>query len=105
MQNNNNYGTSWSTGNTQIDKKNYQMLELFPTPVYATQLPEQLSSVIPFLDAQPPNSGSDEANYGERSANSYILDEPECIEMKKHVLEHVKEYAENILLYEYDSYE
>ena len=105
MQNNNNYGTSWSTGNTQIDKKNYQMLELFPTPVYATQLPEQLSSVVPFLDEQPPNSGSDEANYGERSANSYILDEPECIEMKKHVLEHVKEYAENILLYEYDSYE
>ena len=42
MQNNNNYGTSWSSGNTQINKKNYQMLELFPTPVYATQLPEQL---------------------------------------------------------------
>ena len=105
MQNNNNYGTSWSSGNTQINKKNYQMLELFPTPVYATQLPEQLSNVVPFLDAQAPNSGSDVANYGERSANSYILNEPECVEMKKHVLEHVKEYAENILLYEYDSYE
>ena len=105
MQNNNNYSTSWSSGNTQINKKNYQMLELFPTPVYVTQLPDQLSGVIPFLDAQPPNSGSDEANYGERSANSYILNEPECVEMKKYVLEHVKEYAENILLYEYDSYE
>ena len=25
MQNNNDYGTSWSSGNTQINKKNYQM--------------------------------------------------------------------------------
>ena len=105
MQNNNDYSTSWSSGNTQINKKNYQMLELFPTPVYVTQLPAELSNIIPFLDAQAPNSSSDVANYGERSANSYILNEPECVEMKKQVLEHVKEYAENILLYEYDSYE
>ena len=105
MQNNNNYGTSWSSGNTQINKKKYDILELFPTPVYITQLPGKLSTVIPFFDAQVPNTGSDEDNYGERSANSYILNEPECVEMKKCVLEHVKEYAENILLYEYDSYQ
>ena len=101
---NNNYSTSWTSGQT-TPQKDYQVLELFPTPVYVANLPNELSSVIPFLDAQPPNSGSDEANYGERSANSYILNEPECVEMKKYVLQHVKEYAESILLYEYDSYE
>jgi uncharacterized protein (TIGR02466 family) len=83
----------------------HQVLELFPTPVYVANLPAELSKVIPFLDTQTPNSGSDEANYGERSANSYILNEPECTDMKSEILSHVKEYAENTLLYEYDSYE
>ena len=101
---NNDYSTSWTSGQT-TPQKDYQVLELFPTPVYVANLPNELSNVIPFFDAQPPNSGSDEANYGERSANSYILNEPECVEMKKYILQHVKEYAESILLYEYDSYE
>ena len=86
-------------------QNNHQVLELFPTPVYVANLPPELSEVIPFLDKQTPNSGSDEANYGERSANSYILNEPECTNMKSEVLSHVKEYSENVLLYEYDSYE
>ena len=101
---NNDYSTSWTSGQT-TPQKDYNVLELFPTPVYVANLPNELSSVIPFFDSQPPNSGSDEANYGERSANSYILNEPECVEMKNIILSHVKEYAENILLYEYDSYE
>jgi len=83
----------------------YEVLELFPTPVYTTVMPTELSGIIPFLDAQAPNSGSDVANYGERSANSYILNEPECVEVKKFVLEQVKEFAENIMLYDYDTWE
>ena len=55
------------------NKLKYQVLELFPTPVYTTGMPPELANVIPFLDAQAPNSGSDEANYGERSDNSYIF--------------------------------
>ena len=105
MQNNNDYSTSWSTGNTQINKKEYEVLDLFPTPVYTTTMPQELSSIIPFLDAQAPNSGSDIENYGERSSNSYILNEPECAETRKFVLEHIKEFAENVMLYNYDTWE
>jgi uncharacterized protein (TIGR02466 family) len=86
-------------------QNNYEVLELFPTPVYTTGMPAELSGIIPFLDAQVPNSGSDEANYGERSNNSYILNEPECVEVKKFVLEQVKEFADTVLLYDYDTYE
>lgn len=86
-------------------QNDYEVLELFPIPVYTTEMPVELSGIIPFLDAQSPNSGSDVANYGERSANSYILNEPECVEVKKFVLEQVKEYAENIMLYDYDTWE
>jgi len=43
-----------------------QILELFPTPVHTSMLPDNLSGVIPFLDAQAMSTGSDVANYGER---------------------------------------
>jgi uncharacterized protein (TIGR02466 family) len=81
-----------------------QVLELFATPVYVTQMPDSIASIIPFLDAQTPNSGSDEANYGERSENSYILNEPECASVKNYLLNQVNDYASNTLLYDYDSY-
>ena len=107
MQNKEQWNTTWSTNqvNNPKNKLDYQVLELFPTPVYTTAMPEKLSNIIPFLDAQTPNSGSDEANYGERSDNSYILNEPECVEVKKFVLQHVKEFAENTLLYDYNTWE
>ena len=76
-----------------------------PMPTDTTGMPAELSGIIPFLDAQAPNSGSDVANYGERSNNSYILNEPECVEVKKFVLQHVKEFAENTLLYDYNTWE
>ena len=53
----------------QNNQSETHILDLFPTPVFITKMPDNLSSIIPFLDAQAPNSGSDVANYGERSAN------------------------------------
>ena len=73
----------------QNNQSKTHILDLFPTPVFITKMPDNLSNIIPFLDAQAPNSGSDVANYGERSANSYILNEPECIEAKTFILEQV----------------
>jgi uncharacterized protein (TIGR02466 family) len=81
-----------------------EVLELFPTPVYATMVPVELSSVIPFLNGQDMNTKSDEANYGRRSKNSYILNEPECKSLKKFVLDSVQDYADNTLLYDYKEY-
>ena len=100
-----NKDTTWSTSNIIEPQKNYNVLDLFPTPLFITKMPDNLSNIIPFLDAQAPNSGSDVANYGERSANSYILNEPECIEAKTFILEQVKEFADTVLLYDYDNYE
>lgn len=102
---NKNQGTAWEGNNIQNNNSNTNVLELFPTPLVATKMPDNLSNIIPFLDAQAPNTGSDVANYGERSANSYILNEPECIEAKTFILQQVKEFADNILLFDYDEYE
>ena len=102
---NKNQGTAWVNNNIQNNNSNTNVLELFPTPLVVTKMPNNLANIIPFLDAQAPNSGSDVANYGERSDNSYILNEPECIETKTFILQQVKEFADNILLYDYDQYE
>lgn len=81
-----------------------EILELFPTPVYATKIPEELSSVIPFLDAQDMNTKSDETNYGRRSKNSYILNTPECIKLHDFILNRVQDFADSTLLYDYREY-
>jgi uncharacterized protein (TIGR02466 family) len=82
-----------------------EVLGLFPTPVYMTMLPVELSSVIPFLDSQDMGiTGSDEANYGRRSKDSYILHKPECDRLKKFILDSVQDFADNTLLYDYKAY-
>lgn len=83
---------------------NKEILELFPTPLYTTQLPAELSSIIPFLNKQNMDSDSDEANFGCRSKNSYIFNTPECTDLKKFILDCVYDFATTSLLYEYKEY-
>lgn len=81
-----------------------EILELFPIPVYTTMIPVELSSVIPFLDSQDMNTKSDEANYGRRSKDSYVLNKPECDALSSFILECTQDFGDNTLLYEYNSY-
>ena len=81
-----------------------EVLDLFPTPVYITMLPVELSSVIPFLDSQDMNTESDENNYGRRSKDSYVLHKPECDSLRKFILDSVQDFADNTLLHDYSSY-
>jgi uncharacterized protein (TIGR02466 family) len=83
---------------------NYEVLELFPTPVFASQIPLEFSKVVPWLFKQEMLSEEvDSPNYGERSKNSYILDEPESKDLKDFILTLVNQYGK-MLGYEYDSY-
>ena len=87
---------------------NFNILELFPTPVFATQLPEVHGSVVEWFYKQEMLGGGEEkgvdvANYGDRSKNSYILDEPECKDLKELLLGLTKTYSD-YLGYDYDEY-
>ena len=83
---------------------NYEILELFPTPVFTTMLPLEFSKVTPWLFKQEMLSEEiDSPNYGERSKNSYILEEPEAIDLKSYILELSTQYGK-LLGYDYDSY-
>ena len=83
---------------------NYEILELFPTPVFATTLPQEFADVVPWFYKQEMLSEEiDSPNYGERSKNSYILNEPECSKLNNHILSLTNEYGK-MLGYDYDSY-
>ena len=42
--------------------------------------------------------------YGVHSKNTYIMDEPECVDLKKFVLDLVKGFAQNTLMYDYEEW-
>jgi uncharacterized protein (TIGR02466 family) len=81
----------------------YEILELFPIPVYTTILPQELSVVVPWFYKQKIAQDVDSPNFGERSLNSYILEEPDCLDLKNYLLECIKNFGK-ILGYSYNSY-
>jgi uncharacterized protein (TIGR02466 family) len=83
---------------------NYEILELFPTPVFTTMIPLEFSKVVPWLFKQEMLSEEvDSPNYGERSKNSYVLEEPEAIDLKSYILGLTSQYGK-LLGYDYESY-
>ena len=83
---------------------NYEILDLFPTPLFTSQIPLEFSKVVPWLFKQEMLSEEiDSPNYGERSKNSYILDEPESKDLKDFILTLVNQYGK-MLGYDYESY-
>ena len=82
----------------------YNIEEIFPTPVFKTNIPVELSSISNFLLYQETTTGVDSQNYGERSKNSYILDTPECRELHDYILQVVTFFGKNVMYYEYDEY-
>jgi uncharacterized protein (TIGR02466 family) len=83
---------------------NYEILDLFPTPVFTTMIPLEFSKVTPWLFKQEMLSEEvDSPNYGERSKNSYVLEEPETIDLKSYILDLATQYGK-LLGYDYESY-
>jgi len=83
---------------------NHEIIELFPTPVYASVLPQELSKVVPWFYSQEMLSEEiDAPNYGERSKNSYLLDEPQCVDLRSYILEAVNQYGKT-MGFDYDEY-
>jgi uncharacterized protein (TIGR02466 family) len=68
-------------------------------------IPEKFSNITPWLYQQEMLSEDiDEANYGQRSKNSYILDEPQAGELKKYILDLAGIFGSEMLKYDYQEY-
>jgi len=78
--------------------------EIFSTPIRRDYIPSNYSTAIDYFSNLSMETQSDTANYGKRSANSYVLDMEPLHPLRDHILEVVKDYAYNDLGYAYESY-
>ena len=86
-------------------ENNYEILPLFPLPLYIVTLPNSLANLVPELDKQPMiKNSSNNKEYGHRSKDSYLLDNPIFKDLKNTILNHVLEFSQNILGYAYEEY-
>jgi len=82
-----------------------EVLSLFPTPLYANSIPPELSTACNLFDTTEMGHEKESRHeYGIHSKNTYIMDEPECAELKKYVLGEVLDFAQNTLCYDYPEY-
>jgi uncharacterized protein (TIGR02466 family) len=88
----------------------YQIIPIFPIPLYTNKIPEQLVlDHIELLDneklkSKPELGGDTIEKYGTRSQNSYILNQLSYQNLSTYILQHTVNYAENYLRYDYQHY-
>ena len=82
-----------------------EIASLFPTPLLRIDIPPELSTACDVFDNTPMLHEKDSRiDYGVHSENTYIMDEPDCVDLKKFVLNLVKDFAQNTLMYDYDEW-
>jgi len=80
----------------------FEVASLFPTPLLRIDIPPKLSTACnAFEKAEMWLEKDSRMEYGLHSRNTYIMDEPECVELKKFVLDLAADFAQNTLLYDY----
>ena len=84
---------------------NLEIASLFPTPLLRVDIPPELSTACNvFENTEMLHEKESRMEYGIHSKNTYIMDEPECVDLKKFVLDLAKEFAQKTLLYDYDEW-
>ena len=80
------------------------VVPLFPTPLYTTNVPEELiEDHIDLLDSEE-LSFHDNNMYGARSQNTYILDQKEYKKLGSFILHHCFLFGSNYLSFDYNNY-
>ena len=84
---------------------NRETAALFPTPLLRVDIPPKLSTACnAFEKAEMWEDKESRIEYGVHSKNTYIMDEPECAELKKFVLDIATDFAQKTLMYDYDEW-
>ncbi len=82
-----------------------EIAPLFPTPLLRVDIPPKLSTACNLFDkTEMWDDKESRFDYGLHSRNTYIMDEPECVDLKKFVLDLAKDFAQNTLMYDYDEW-
>ena len=82
-----------------------EIAPLFSTPLLRIEIPPQLSTACNLFDkTEMLLEKESRPDYGVHSKNTYIMDEPECVDLKKFVLGLAKDFARKTLMYDYDEW-
>ena len=82
-----------------------EIAALFATPLLRIEIPPELSTACNLFDkTEMWTDKESRMEYGLHSRNTYIMDEPECVDLKKFVLDLAKDFAQNTLMYDYDEW-
>ena len=89
-------------------ENNFKVSNIFPIPLYQTLLPNSLSPIRNWLDKQPLRIYPPETKFsqdsGDRSEDSYILNNEECDNLRDFILLHATQYAQEIIGYKEQEY-
>ena len=82
-----------------------EVAALFATPLLRIEIPPELSTACNVFDnTEMWLDKESRGDYGLHSKNTYIMDEPGCVDLKKFVLDLAKDFAHNTLMYDYDEW-
>ena len=82
-----------------------EIAALFPTPLLRIDIPPELSTACNLFDnTELLLEKESKIDYGLHSKNTYIMDEPECVDLKKFVLDLAKDFAQKTLMYDYEEW-
>ena len=71
-----------------------EIASLFATPLLRIDIPPELSTACNVFDnAEMWKDKESRGDYGLHSKNTYIMDEPGCVDLKKFVLDLAKDFA------------
>lgn len=79
---------------------------IFPIPIYTATCDIDVSSAVEFLNRNHsliPNDHADQ--YGNKTIDDYILENPECQELKKFILHHIEQYASSIMAWDFEHFQ
>jgi uncharacterized protein (TIGR02466 family) len=80
------------------------IIDLFPTPLYTTMLPESVADVAKFFFDQKMSEGDLVDQYGWHSEDTYILNNDECKHAADIIMEHVEAFGKNVLRHDVEGY-
>lgn len=79
---------------------------IFPTPIYVIDCDDDIQESVDFLNKDHeliPNRHAME--YGNKTVDDYILDNPECAKLKSFITTHLEKYASDLLAWEFEKFQ
>lgn len=90
-----------------MKKNTYKVIPIFSQPLLESNLPQDLSNIVPFLENQKikkQNNLESSKRYGFISENTYILNSPKCKFLSNYILSLAKAFGDQILNYNHSHY-